>query len=224
MYYSTKTGKAAIGFKGIARMLGCHPQTVSKQAVNFRLGKELEMYTSQGIRMVNLVMEDELNDLFVAILKSRVKQETKDNILRIQGKYVQAGFRLQVLLEIAPEVVAKEAISHITSTEKAHEVMVSAETQTRYLKEYWGLQDAIQATGASHGAINGHNNKLVGVENGTRNKADDIQKTMLVMLQAVEKLKLEANKDRYKNGHHATNSAKKAGTELAEVLPQIIGS
>ncbi len=81
LYYSTVTKKTAIGIKGIARMLGCHPETISNQVVKLALGKEHQMYTGSGIKVVKILLEGELNTLFSAMLKSRVKQQTKDNIV-----------------------------------------------------------------------------------------------------------------------------------------------
>lgn len=222
-YYSTKTGKCAMGIKGIARMIGCHPQTVENQGVKLGLGKDLEMYTVSGLQGVKLIMEDELNDLFEGIKNSKCKQTTKDSVTKIQGKYVQAGFRLQVLLEVAPHLVAKEAISRISDPTKAKEVAVAASTQVEYLESFHRLGDAIKSTGASYGAIHGHNNKLVKIPNGKRPLATDNQKVLLSMVQSIEKLKLEANQNKYRSGSEATNSAKKAGSELVSAIVGIIG-
>ena len=223
-YHSTKTNKCAIGIKGIARMIGCDPKTVSNQVMKLGLGKDLEMYTVSGLQGVKLIFEDELNDLLEGIKKSKCKQATKDSVTKIQGKYVQAGFRLQVLLEVAPEVIAKEAIARITDPTKAKEVLATASTQVEYLESFYSLGDAIKATGASYGAIHGHNNKLVEIENGSRGQASNYQKVLLSMVQAIETKKLETNQVNYRNGFEATNSAKKAGTELVSAIAGIVGS
>jgi len=221
-YYSTKTGKCAIGFKGLAKILGCDTKTVSRKGVALGIGRELQMYTTSGIQGVTLVMEDELPKLLSAIIKSRLKKQTRDNATTLQETFAQAGFRLMVLLEVAPEVVAKEAINNIESVEKAREVKVSAEQQEKYLESFWGLQDAIQKTEASHVIINGFNNRLVGIEKGKRKQCDAIQKRMLQVIQTTEELKLELNQDSFKSGHQATCVAKRAGLDIAEAMSKII--
>ncbi len=42
------------------------------------------------------------------------------------------------------------------------------------------------------------------------------------MIQTAEELKLEANREAYENGWHATNSAKKAGTQTAELIGNLL--
>lgn len=221
-YYSSKTGKTAMSISGFARLVRCSPATISTLIVRLELGKEHQMYTQQGVRSVRLLMEDDLPKVFEAIASSKMKKETKANAAKVSARFIQAGFRLMVMLEVAPEEVAKEAINHITDTVKAREVKIHAEVQEKYLESFHGLQDAIQKTGAHYSVINGHNNKLVGIENGTRAKADAIQKRALQMIQTAEELKLEANREAYKNGWHATNSAKKAGTKTAELIGELL--
>jgi hypothetical protein len=92
------------------------------------------------------------------------------------------------------------------------------------LQSFYTLGDAIKATGASYGAIHGHNNKLAEIEDGARPNASNYQKVLLSMVQAIEAKKLESNQDKYRNGFEATNSAKKAGTELVSAIAGIIGN
>lgn len=228
-YYSTKTKKTAIGIKGLSRLLGVHAQTISNAYDALLSGQvisllEPEMYTSKGIQVVKLIREEDLPKILTELSTGRKGKKTKEAAIKMQETFSQAGFRLLVMLEVAPEEVAKEAIDRITDTSKAREVKIHAEVQEKYLESFHGLQDAIQKTGASHGVINGHNNKLVGVENGARAKADAVQKRLLQMIQTAEELKLELNQEAYENGWHATNSAKKAGTEVATLMGKMLTS
>ncbi len=187
MYYSTKTGKCAMGIKGIARYLGCDVKTISNQAVKFGLGKGHEMYTEQGLRMVNLIMENELNELFTAILKSRCKQSTKDRVLEIQGKYVQAGFRLQVLLEVAPEQVAKEAINHIKDESKLEEVRDHAELHGQYLRSEYALNYEGEKNELKTGLIKGRNNKACDLPwKGGRSQMNSYTKSKMATMQLMQ--------------------------------------
>ncbi len=153
-YYSTRTKKTAISIRGFARLVDASPTTINRIAVTLDLGKEHQMYTPQGIQGVTLLMEEDLPKVFEAIAGSKMKKETKANAAKTSAKFIQAGFRLMVMLEVAPEEVAKEAINHITDSVKAKEVKIHAEVQEKYLESFHGLQDAIQKTGAHYAVIN----------------------------------------------------------------------
>lgn len=120
-YYSTKSGKTAMSYRGAARMLGCHHNLISravekrrKSSGTLKSGMKLEMLTDAGLRSVTLIFEDELGLILRDISSNkRIKKETVKKAQEVQNKYVQAGMRLQAMLEIAPEVVAMEAISKI---------------------------------------------------------------------------------------------------------------
>ena len=184
MYHSTKTGKCAMNFRGVARMLDCDPKTISNQAVKLGLGKELEMYTTNGIQPVKLIMEDELNDLLEAIRDSKCKKETKQRAKEVQGKCVQAGFRLQVLLEVAPEVVAKEAIDNIKDPDKALKIAEDAYNHGKYLQSHIAINHTTKRNGLKPGKVVGENNLAVNLPyKGGRNKADTRTKITLTGMQ-----------------------------------------
>ena len=110
IYWNKETGKTAIGIRGLARLLNCAPETIARKVVTLNLGLELEMYTRSGLKVVTLVEENDLNKLFSALLDSKVKQETKENVKVVQDKLVQAGFRLGALLQIAQRRLPKKLL------------------------------------------------------------------------------------------------------------------
>ena len=118
-YLSTKTQKTAMSLRGIARMLDCDPKTVQNAGVKLNIVKEAELLTGQGIQGVNFITEDDIIVLLKSIRDSkRIKKETRDNADRIYDTFAQAGFRLMVMLEVAPEQVASEAIDRVTDDQK----------------------------------------------------------------------------------------------------------
>ena len=216
LYYSTKTGKTAIGVKGLARILNINSQIVSNAMVKLNVGKELEMYTQQGLRMVKLAMEDEVPKILTHLSGGRHGKKTKRSAVLLQEKLAQAGFRLAVLLEVAPELVAKEAIGRITNIEKAQEVANDAATQVEYLESFHSLGAQIKRNNAYYGVINGHNNNLTNIPNGGRSKASREQKQNLTILQIMEERCLA--KGNFKDGWHATTAAKGAGTKTMRFI------
>lgn len=227
-YYSTKSCKTAISIRGLARLVGCDAKTVHNAIKSLETRCEVnwlktaEMYTPQGVQGVKLILEEGLPEVLEELTQGRKTAKTKEAAANILKKLAHAGFRLMVLMEVAPEVVAKEAIANIDDPIKARDVAVSAAQQTKYLESFWGLQDAIQKTGASHPIVNGHNNKLTGVEKGKRNQADSIQKRMLTILQTAEELMLEQNQATFETGDRATEAAVTAGTKTAHFIANLI--
>jgi hypothetical protein len=229
-YYSTKTGKCAIGIRGIARLLGCSPRLIHNVVNRLTSGAVVdelmaEVYTQSGIQGVRLILETDLPKILTELSTGKAKKETREAAIKLQETFAHAGFRLMVLLEVAPELVAKEAINLIKSPEKAREVAACAEIQAEYLESYRSLGEAGKACGFEgqhYAQVNGHNNKLVGIPNGDRPKAPNEDKVILKMLQDVEKLKLIKKRKEYKNAYHAANSACKAGTELAKSIQNIL--
>ncbi|MGV2830589.1 hypothetical protein [Myxosarcina sp. GI1(2024)] len=160
-YYSTHTDKTALTYNSLSRFLGCSASTVSRLCNKLSSSgaisiKKAEMYTEYGLKTVALIVEDDLPKILSSLATGRANKKTKQTAIALQEKLAQAGFRLMVLMEVAPELVAKEAISNIESPETAESVTDHAIQHEKYLKRFWGLQKWIQETGASHGAINGH--------------------------------------------------------------------
>ena len=205
-YYSTKSGLTGMSIRGVTRMLDCKFQTISnvvqnleKASVKFRFSEGIEMYTEPGLRSVKLIMEDELPAILEYICTSkRIKKQTRDNALKVQSKFVRAGFRLLALLEVAPEVVAKEAIAKIDDPEAAKEVAEHAVRHHKYIETYHGVHDELKAHGCEgihHATYNKQVNELIGVPMGKRPKMTQRQKDEMLLVQVHGKLTLQDNAD-----------------------------
>ena len=181
-YYNPKTKSTAMSLRGIARMLRCQHNTISKLAGKLNLKKEAELLTRKGLKWVSLVTEDNIADLLEAIAKSRMKKETRNRATEILKKYARAGFKLQVMLEVAPEEVAKEAIRRIDDESKIKEVQQTAQIQQFYIENHHGVNNQLMVHDCEAKHYAGYHsqvNRHLKVPNGQRSKMDD--KTRLKM-------------------------------------------
>ncbi len=110
LYWIEELGIAGIHIRGIARILECDPKTISKQidGVNFLQHLEAEIVTPGGVQGVNLISETDLAKLLRHITRSKAKPETRDRALDSLEKLAAAGFKLLVMLELAPQKLAEE--------------------------------------------------------------------------------------------------------------------
>lgn len=184
LYYSQDTQKTAIGVKGLARLLGCDPKTILNAGVKLNSFKEHEMYTEQGLRMVKLIMQEDLPKVLTELSTGKKKKETRLAAIKLQESLAEAGFRLMVMLEVAPEQVALEAINNINSPEVAEKVAVDASVQAQLLRSHICINYEADKNDLKAGKIVGENNVAFGLPyKGGRKRADTTQKVSLTATQ-----------------------------------------
>jgi hypothetical protein len=221
-YYSSKTKLTAMSLRGIARMLGCDVRTVINAGEKLQLGKEAELLTKQGIQSVKFILETEIPQLLKGIIESRAKKETKNRAEEIRDKYVQAGFRLQVLLEVAPEVVAQEAIAKIEDVEILNTLKKQVKIQTEYAKSYHGVLNQLKehkCNGIHYATYNKKVNEEVNVPTGNRQKMTDKQRLEMILMQTGGELSLMNNPEPKEWG--AVNLALNAGKQAIKATQNI---
>ena len=228
-YYSTKSGKNALSGRGVARMLECDNKTISnaqrkltKKGENMNAFMEAEMLTGQGVQAVNLIFEDGLNLILQEIITNkRIKEKTRQKALEVQGKFVQAGLRLMAMLEIAPEVVAKEAIRRIDNPEAARQVARESIEHADYIESYHDVHGLGRDRGwqsYDHAMLNTHNNRICGLpQRGGRPNMNRHQRQNLTVAQIFESRSLEKTK---LNGSDSREEAQTAGTNALNLLNQ----
>jgi hypothetical protein len=222
LYYSSKTKLAAMSLRGITRMLGCNIKTVVKVADTLKLGKKAELLTRQGIQPVTFLLETEIAQLLRGIIDSRAKKETKNKAEEIRDKYVQAGLRLQVLLEVAPEVVAQEAISKIDNVETLEKVEQQVKLQTKYVKSYHGVHEQLKehnCEGIHHASYNKKVNDEIDVPTGNRQKMTDKQRLEMTFMHMGGELSLMNNVEVKSWG--AVNLALNAGKQALKATKNV---
>ena len=97
---------------GLARLLDCDGMTVSRAAktVTEKDAFELEMPTSQGLRTVTFMNEAGVMKVLKVLKSGKHCQSTKDAAETLYDRFAMAGFKLFVMLKVAPDVLAEKSL------------------------------------------------------------------------------------------------------------------
>ncbi|HEY9700827.1 MAG TPA: hypothetical protein V6C58_00170, partial [Allocoleopsis sp.] len=222
--FDAKSGLTGTSINGLARLVGCNPNTINTVTIKLNITKNAEALTTQGLRTVNLIEESDIPAILEAIATGkRTSQKNKDSARKIQAKFVQAGFRLMVLLEVAPEQIAAHAIDKITDPQKAKELAEYAEQHAKYLDSYFGLTNQLKAHGAvsiHYATVNKFNNDLIGIEKEQRGKMSRGQKQRLTLVQLAEEMKLERTE--VTTAWNAVNTCRNVGKLALEAIEKLL--
>ncbi|MGL5061418.1 MAG: hypothetical protein ACRC62_15705 [Microcoleus sp.] len=106
---------AGINQKGFARLLGCDNKTAANvfQGVNQDGILELEMQTEGGFQGVKFATEEAVIEALEIVMDGRFKAETKATAREIYRRFAKAGFKLGVMLNVAPEALKTKVDRHI---------------------------------------------------------------------------------------------------------------
>lgn len=225
IYYDVESNLTGTSINGLARLVGCNKQTIKNAAVKLNATQDHKTHTGQGIQAVKLIPETLIPDVLNAIATGkRTSDQNKQKANRALSKLAQAGFRLMVLLEVAPDVVAKTAIAKIDNPEKAKQVSEYAEQHSKYLETYHGLFGVMKDHGANkpahYAVVNKFNNSLIGIEKGKRCEMTSFQKDSLTFIQSAEKMKLD--KSSVSNGWQAVKEVKATGEKASLFLQSLL--
>lgn len=224
LYFDAKSGLTGTSINGLARLVGCDKKLIQRLAVSDQYLKTYEAYTQGGLQGVSLIEESDIPAILEAIATGkRTSQKNKDSARKIQSKFVQAGFRLMVLLEVAPEQIAAHAIDKITDPQKAKELAEYAEQHAKYLDSYFGLTNQLKAHGAvgvHYATVNKFNNDLIGIEKEHRGKMTRGQKQRLTLVQLAEEMKLE--KTEVTTAWNAVNTCRNVGKLALEAIEKLL--
>lgn len=115
LYWVEESGVAGIHVRGLARLLGYDPGNLNKfvRAAYQSTLLEAEIVTEQGLRDVWLIPESNLSDILVEIVTSKMDREVRDRAKAILKKFTAAGFKLMVMMQLAPAELAARAVSHL---------------------------------------------------------------------------------------------------------------
>lgn len=127
LYWVEELGIAGIHVRGIAQLLECNPKTIASvlaelQAVTQITPFEAEIITSGGIQAVTLVTESDLPRVLRKIERSKAKEETRDRAGDVRDRLAAAGFKLLVMLELAPQQLKAQVSQHVSDLDKALEL------------------------------------------------------------------------------------------------------
>lgn len=115
LYWVEELGLAGVHINGLALLLQCNPKTAKSaiEAVTQITLFEAEIVTEQGLRTVTLLSETDLATVLRYISRSKCKEETRDRADDVRDKLASAGFKLMVMMELAPSELAARAVSHL---------------------------------------------------------------------------------------------------------------
>jgi hypothetical protein len=114
LYWIEELGIAGIHLRGLASLLGCQLGTIQSILKGDKgiVLLEAEIITQGGLQGVRLVSEIDLAKVLRHIARSKCKEETRDRADDIRDRLAAAGFKLMVMLELAPAELAARAVSH----------------------------------------------------------------------------------------------------------------
>lgn len=127
LYWVEELQVAGIHVRGIMALLGVENSLVSDtvSALERDTGIELleaETLTPGGVQGVRLVTENNLGEVLEAISVSKAKVETRKKAISILKKLSAAGFKLLVMLELAPHQLKAQVDQHVSEADKLLEI------------------------------------------------------------------------------------------------------
>jgi hypothetical protein len=111
MYWVEELGDGGLSIRGVARLLGCDDSVV-RNALKGAEGIDsfrAEIITDGGLQCADLLLSKDFSELMERIIFSRCKEETRRKASALNKKLAAAGFKLAVMLELAPEKLASLA-------------------------------------------------------------------------------------------------------------------
>ena len=144
VYFSEKSGKTGINPKSLARILGCDVKTIMNAGVKLTVLKEYQMYTQQGIQGVKIILDKDIPSVLEYLTKGRHGKKTKASAAKLLKDYAEKGFRLDLLLEIAPEEVVNQVIDKIEDKDALLRISVRAESKVARLNFTNAIKNQIE--------------------------------------------------------------------------------
>lgn len=109
LIYLKEERVAGIHMRGLARLLGCDVSAIKYASVAVSECDILkrEMPTAGGVQGVLFVLEPGVRSILKHIRRGNFAQETKDAAEDLYDRFAEAGFKLYVMLKVAPESIAE---------------------------------------------------------------------------------------------------------------------
>lgn len=151
MYWLDELQEGGLHINGIARLLGCDSKSVSQymSAVVGLTTIEAEIVTEKGLRAVVLILGEEFQKLLRHIARSRANASLRDRADDIRDKLAASGFKLAVMLELAPQRLATQLQQHIDKEIRLQELKLETAKVVGDLTTLHGKELAMTAIGAA---------------------------------------------------------------------------
>lgn len=136
LYFDRTSGRAGIHVSGIARLSGISRATVTEQGCRLNLGEIVSIPTAGGVQPCRILWENEVVALLTAMaFNDRGTNENKIKAKDLLVKFAEAGCKLMIMLQVAPEVVAAAAIHRTEIPEQLAQIMVAMQRQEELLRQ-----------------------------------------------------------------------------------------
>ncbi|HEY9825219.1 MAG TPA: hypothetical protein V6D19_07210 [Stenomitos sp.] len=118
LYWVEELQVAGIHGRGLANLLGCNNDLIVDTTTRLK-GEglisilEAETLTPGGIQGVGLITEADLPKVLRRIERGKAKAETRDRAGDIRDRLAAAGFKLMVMLELAPQQLKAQVDDHV---------------------------------------------------------------------------------------------------------------
>jgi hypothetical protein len=114
LYWVEELSISGIHAQGIAKLLGCELNSINNtiKTVEEISLLEAEIVTTHGLKVVKLIHERDLAKLLRQVSRGKAKLETRNRADDVRDQLAAAGFKLAVMLELAPEQLASQAIAN----------------------------------------------------------------------------------------------------------------
>jgi hypothetical protein len=140
MYFAEELQREGISQRGLSRLLECNPKTVAVawSCVTPTAIFEAEIVTESGVKTVTLMDGEGVADLLLELVGSKAKVETRNLAKIMSKKLIAAGFKLAVMLELAPEQLAAQAVRNAEDKEllELRKDVLTLEDKTLSLRHY----------------------------------------------------------------------------------------
>jgi hypothetical protein len=131
LYWVEELQVAGLHVQGLAKLLQCGADLVSDtikrlETVGQVVVLQAETVTTQGLRTVGLVTESDLSKVLRSIERSKAKEETRERAGDVRDQLAAAGFKLMVMLELAPQQLKAQLDAHVLPSTFAEALQLAA--------------------------------------------------------------------------------------------------
>jgi hypothetical protein len=124
LYWVEELNEGGLHLKGLARLLDYDENNLRKfvkGGVDISV-LEAEIPTPGGVQGVYLYLGSDVAKILRAISRSKMSQAVRDRADDIRDSLVAAGFKLAVMLELAPHKLKEQVDQHVTEADKLIEL------------------------------------------------------------------------------------------------------
>ncbi len=151
MFWVDELDEGGLHLKALAKLLDCDAGNLGKfiKTVYLVEGLEAELLTVSGFKTVYLYKGTDLAKILRAIERSKMAQVVKDRAGDLRDQLAASGFKLAVMLQLAPEKLAAQAQAHVDKEIRLQELKLQTAKLVGDLSTMHGKELAMAAIGLS---------------------------------------------------------------------------